>query len=150
MFECMRCGYSTNRKYNLITHLKRKRICEAHILDVDRCELIKELTTLSNHNSKLSKMSIQHQQNVRKTSVISKQKNIDNLKTEKPYSCSYCNKSFKHRQGRFTHEKKHCKVRKKQEAVGTTNINIIEEQQNEIIKMQQIIQELKEEIKRLT
>ena len=43
MFECMRCGYLSKRKYNLITHLKRKKECEVKLLDIERCYLLEEL-----------------------------------------------------------------------------------------------------------
>ena len=154
MFECLRCGYITDRKYNLITHLNRKRVCRVNNLDVERAVLLDELYKYTNRNVKLinnvSITSIIHQQKINKESIKKERLSNENLKTEKPYGCSYCGKAFRHRQGRFTHEKKHCKERKKLQSQDTTNINIIEQQQQELIQMQQTILELQQEVKRLS
>ena len=44
-YECLRCGYSTNLKTNMIRHLKRKKVCPATYLDVERSVIIDELKT---------------------------------------------------------------------------------------------------------
>ncbi len=42
-FICKRCGYKTNLKANLKTHLSNKKICNVLFEDIDRNELIKDL-----------------------------------------------------------------------------------------------------------
>ena len=43
MFECLRCGYSSKRKLNLINHLKRKYPCNPEVLDIERSYLLEEI-----------------------------------------------------------------------------------------------------------
>ena len=59
MYECLRCGYSSNLKTNIIRHLKRKRICKATLLDVDRSILLDELTTKSARKNRKNASVIQ-------------------------------------------------------------------------------------------
>jgi hypothetical protein len=42
-FICKRCGYKTNLKANLKTHLNNKTICKVLLEDIDRSELLKEI-----------------------------------------------------------------------------------------------------------
>lgn len=44
MFTCRRCGYESNKKCNLLTHLQRKNTCKATLEDIDIEELIHDLT----------------------------------------------------------------------------------------------------------
>ena len=137
MFECSRCGYSTNVKCNLRNHLKRKKICEAILLDIDRDTLISMLYCKKNTiNKKINKSNpvVIHLSSKSNPDVIHK----SSKKYEPFYNCRYCNKPFKYRQGRYKHEKTRCKK-------NTENI-----EENEIIQMQQTILELQEQVKRLT
>lgn len=115
MYQCTRCGYLSKRKYNLINHLKRKKICEPLLLDINRCELLKELSfdnrrkrekqVLSNTmspgcNPNVTRMSPECNPNVTRMSPEN---------NSVIYNCRYCNKPFKYRQGRSRHEKHRCK-----------------------------------------
>ena len=107
-FECIRCGYTTQRKYNLITHLKRKRVCEPEILDIERDILLDELSvderrTLSN--------IIQESPTVPKSSKEGNKTNtqICNTKVTKEFSCINCGKTFNHKNNMYRHKKHRCK-----------------------------------------
>ena len=99
-FDCIRCGYITKRKYNLIMHLKRKKVCNPEILDIEREYLLEELEKKEppKISKKLNKI----------TTIISNnetQHKISNL-----FACSYCNKTFKHKNNMYRHEKHRCKL----------------------------------------
>ena len=124
MYECLRCGYLSNRKYNLITHLKRKTPCSVIYLDVDCSVLLDELCSKTTPN-RISKEKVIHPSSNCHPDVIQTSsnththtKNTTNSKIHNKdkddnlYYCRYCDKPFKYRQGRFKHEKSRCNVAK--------------------------------------
>lgn len=79
-FFCKRCGFKTNRKDNLIRHLKRKNICKPSLLDVSVDSLLKEISVITYQPSKQI------------TSIT------DNL-----YICPKCHISYKHKSSYSRH-----------------------------------------------
>lgn len=76
-YVCERCGYKTERLYDLKKHFLRKKVCNPTLEELN----IKELYD--------------------KFFVINKQIN-EIIKTE--YKCEYCDKYFTSRQGKFQHK----------------------------------------------
>ena len=142
MFECMRCGYLSKRKYNLITHLKRKKQCEATLLDVERCYLLEELEV--DRRRKPENIVIQHkkQQNLIHTvsgeypvSIRKVSKNLSNTH----FACSYCNKTFKHKNNMYRHEKHRCKlnpVKTQEQLIELKNIILKQQEEINLLKQQ--------------
>ena len=46
VYKCKRCGYSSAQKGNVITHLKRKRVCSPTVSDIPVDELLKEFVNV--------------------------------------------------------------------------------------------------------
>ena len=46
--SCARCGYETELKHNLVRHLTTKKECRAHVADIPRCHLLKQLERKEN------------------------------------------------------------------------------------------------------
>ena len=126
MYECLRCGYLSNRKYNLVTHLKRKTPCNVVYLDVECSVLLDELRSKTTPRFKNKKNVIQssskrhpnviqssskHNTHTKHTSNY-KTSNTDTDTDSNLYYCRYCDKPFKYRQGRFKHEKNRCNIAK--------------------------------------
>ena len=139
-FECQRCGYSTNYKHHLVKHLKRKTKCEALILDIDTSELIDMLSSKITRKSvkckDVTRMSPECNPGVTRMSPecnpdVTRMSSNTNLLI---YNCRYCDKPFKHRQGRSRHEKTRCVKR----------INDIAEQKNE--KLIEKVNQLQEQV----
>ena len=76
LYDCLRCGYSTNLKANFKKHLKRKVLCKPSIKDVPIKYMI-EFYKLYEYFNK----------NNTDTNIIA------NNSTKK-YKCKYCNRSF--------------------------------------------------------
>lgn len=144
-YECLRCGYVSNLKTNMLRHLKRKRPCNAIYLDVDRCELIKELNNVNAPKNKIensvTQMSPERHPDVTQTSPI-RNPDLFNIQdtsirqtTDKQFHCKYCNKVFKYRQGRSRHEKSRCSVK-------NDAINEMSELKNTVIELKNELQTL--------
>ena len=115
MYECIRCGYSSNYKHSVISHLKRKRPCKPILLDVDCCILLEDLTNETRPKNKIVKKivktSAKRQPSVSQTSAKRSQTSAKNLTQDDTmgYNCCYCGKPFKHRQSKFKHENLRCR-----------------------------------------
>ena len=140
MYQCSRCGYLSNRKYNLINHLKRKRICKPILLDVDTSELLKELTFDNRRKREIkqyvTRMSPECNPDVTRMSPECNPDvtRMSSNKNTQIYNCRYCNKPFKHRQGRSRHEKTRC----------IQKMNDLSEQKNE--KLIEKVNQLQEQV----
>jgi len=109
MYICKRCGYSTKIKGNLKNHFKRKRPCNPIIKDVNINDLKKEFDIeVETTDTELNCYQLEE--------------------SEKIFSCDYCNKQFKHRQSKFTHQKK-CEYKDK-----NIMLNFLKEQLEEMKK----------------
>ena len=140
MYQCARCGYLSNRKGNLINHLKRKNVCEPILLDVTTSELLKELM-FDNRRKRKNKQCVTRMSPECNPDVTRMSPGCNPDVTREPpdkntqvYNCRYCNKPFKHRQGRSRHEKNRC----------ATKLDYIKEQNNE--KLIETVKELKEQV----
>lgn len=116
MYECLRCGYSTKYKHSLISHLKRKNVCNPILLDVDRCVLLDEITSKSKAKSKVIKNKAKSNPIVTQSNPVVTQSNPvvtrhKNNKKKKCFKCQYCSSTFKHKQGKSRHEKHRCKFK---------------------------------------
>lgn len=100
MYYCFRCNKDFIRKDSLMRHLKRKKFCNAEILDVDPNFII-------NHYEKyliLYNIAIYNKNN-----LYDKQTNN--------FICELCGKYFNHRCNYYTHKKKYCNVIKKEDDI---------------------------------
>jgi DNA-directed RNA polymerase subunit RPC12/RpoP len=132
-YSCERCGWKTNIKTHLRNHLKRKFPCKPTLKNVSQKTLLDKLANVSMHVSIIKKnvslnvnpVSLNVNPVSPNVSIIRKnvspnvsiiRKNVSpnvspnvSLKTyneHKIYVCSKCNKTFKHRQSKYRHEKK--------------------------------------------
>ena len=132
-YSCERCGWKTNIKTHLRNHLKRKFPCKPTLKDVSQKTLLDKLAGVSLNVSIIKKnvslnvnpvslnvnpvspnVSIIRKNVSPNVSIIRKNVSLNvspnvSLKTyneHKIYVCSKCNKTFKHRQSKYRHEKK--------------------------------------------
>lgn len=134
MYICKRCGYSTKIKGNLKNHFRRKRPCKPIIKDISIEDLKKEFD--------IEIETIDIKSNHEET-------------CEKIFTCEYCSKEFKHRQSKFTHQKK-CEYKDKNiminffkeqlEEMKKREDNLKEEWKQERIKMKLEIENLLEKV----
>ena len=148
-YICSRCNYITNYKTKFRRHLNRKYPCQTMfskegILDIKQkygiidkmsVECKYNVSTMSvqkspNLKNSVSTMSVQNTPNVSTMSV----QNTPNVSTMS-VQCQYCNKQFKHRQSKFNHEKKFCKVKKEK--------NIIKHQESKIHELEKALVQAK-------
>ena len=100
---CNRCGYTTNRKQNLRSHLLRKNLCNPEMNEMDRYYLL-----ISNGFDKESKM-YENTHNCKPN--VNPGVNPNGI-TKNGNICDYCNKAFSTRQGKYKHQKLYCKSKK--------------------------------------
>ena len=121
-YSCERCGWKTNIKTHLRNHLKRKFPCKPTLKNVSQKTLLVKLANVSMHvsiikkNVSLNVNPVSLNVNPVSPNVSIIRKNVSpnvspnvSLKTyneHKIYVCSKCNKTFKHRQSKYRHEKK--------------------------------------------
>ena len=95
MYICKRCGYSSSIKGNLKNHFNRKRICKPILKDIEILVLKKDFqANLASDNEIIVKY---------KNTL---EKELDEVNCDKLFKCDYCGRDFKHRQSKFTHQKK--------------------------------------------
>ena len=128
---CNRCGYTTNRKQNLRSHLLRKNLCNPEMNEMDRYDLL-----VLNGFDKESKMYEKVTQSNSKTSSKSNS-----------FECKYCNKKYKYKQGKWKHEQ-NCNEKNKNDELSLLkeqNKILLEkdkQQDKEIKKMMKLIEKL--------
>ena len=120
MYKCKRCGYSSTIKGNLKNHFKRKRVCKPVLSEISLSILIEEfdinpelITDVPLSNKFDNTLIITNGT----TPNLIEPGNIELVKEDcatymveddlnKLSRCDYCGKEFKHRQSKFTHQKK--------------------------------------------
>lgn len=139
-YMCQRCGYETNRIQNLKRHISRKNICNPILKPLTKSELLKTLEM--NTNNKKNQVSYQRNTFDSKcnTNVI------PNVNPKVLHFCSFCNKSFNNRQGKYKHIKFHCKKK-------ITNKEFLENKLEDMIikysKLEKENEKIKNEFKEL-
>lgn len=113
---CNRCGYTTNRKQNLKSHLLRKNLCQPEINQIDRYDLL--VLNGFDEESKMYEKVTKNTQNYLQKST----KNDDNI-------CSHCNKILSCYRSKWRHEKT-CKQKKENDKI------ILIEERNKILQEQ--------------
>ena len=120
LYICPRCQYNSEYKGNFRNHLNRKHSCP----------------TLY---SKESILEIKEKYNIiDKKLVQSKSKVSPKLVQISPFlvqnnQCSFCGKTFQHKQSKYKHEKENCKVKKEQSLIKYQETKI-EELEKALIK----------------
>jgi polyhydroxyalkanoate synthesis regulator phasin len=98
---CIRCGYKTNRKQNLKTHLTRKNLCKAINEDIGRYELL-----LKNGFNKEARKYIS-------TTKIPQNNTKLSQNNAKKYTCEFCKKNYSRIDSLNRHKKNFCKEKNK-------------------------------------
>lgn len=91
---CRRCGYIASSKGNLKIHFKRRFPCHATLEDISIEELMQQAIANT------------HQPSTR----------------EHRYPCRFCSKAFTSSQGRYQHQRYHCKLAKQEGPVGPVDM----------------------------
>ena len=105
MYICKRCGYSSSIKGNLKNHFNRKRICKPILKDIEILVLKKNFETNLTSNDKV----VVKYKNTCENGTEKQNENqteLDETCCDKLFKCDYCGRDFKHRQSKFTHQKK--------------------------------------------
>ena len=125
IYSCERCGYSSEYKSNLRNHFKRKKACKPILSTIDFSSLLEKFNQSTSSVNNVNKNVNNVNKNVNNF-VNNVNKNVNNVNNfvnnfdnvnnfENPnnqnYICKFCNKVFKHRQSKYLHEKRHCKLR---------------------------------------
>lgn len=154
---CSRCGWETDRKSNLISHLKRKKPCiliknelksDEFVIREKNLDFLKKKNKKTENSSKFSKMRTYLSKNEgenlnlqKKTKKkIKNSKNFQNSKNvfHKKYQCDKCGNRFTRHDNLKRHKNTSCKVVDNQ-IIGDDLISILksqikEELKNEIMK----------------
>ena len=142
MYHCVRCGYITKRKGNLRNHLKRKKVCEPILLDVEPLELLHQLTKNVSQKQEIINTVMSCTNNTTHTTITTPNTQPNHVEETNGFVCRFCDKSFKYRQGRCRHEKHYCKLK--------PNSNHSDTLQNQVIKLKKTIEEQQQQIKVIT
>ena len=152
---CYRCNYTTTRKYNMETHLSRKKICTAenNNIELNLCkeyilkglsyldykELIDNNTDNNNQNISLDNQNISlDTQNI---SLGNQNISLDKLNSKN--KCKYCNNLFTLKNN-LTRHLKSCKLKNSEIELLKNNIEVLKTENN---KNNEEIEELKDIIK---
>jgi hypothetical protein len=121
MYNCPRCGYSTNQRNDLRKHFMRKNSCQITLQNVSISECFQTVL-----NEETDSVNINVNKNVNKNDDSVNNVNINvNIKNQQ-YKCNFCEKVFSYRQSRYLHKKK-CQKK-------TKNILILDDEKNKIIE----------------
>ena len=110
IYECKRCGFSTNIRKKLEIHLKNKRICKPVYNDIDRSILSQEFEEYKKANLKCGIIC-------KLTPIDSSATPIDSgkINAKNNYQCKYCYLNFTKNCNLKRHEQFRCKVQKETE-----------------------------------
>lgn len=100
-YLCIRCGYNTPYKCNLVKHLNRKNICKSKLKDVTKSDILI-------YND------------------INLSTNIIDTKTTNTIQCKYCERIFNTRQSKSRHELYYCKKKPEFEENKTLMKNLVD------------------------
>ena len=108
-FECPFCEYTSNRKYNLQSHMNRKH----PIVDIENVhEKAENVNEKSENVTKKAENVNEKSENVTEILAnVNEEKEIVNENNEPRYSCAVCHKVFSTRQGKYQHMKKKYKCK---------------------------------------
>jgi hypothetical protein len=129
MYNCPRCGYSTNQRNDLRKHFGRKINCQITLNDISISECFQTILNEECANS------LKNTEKVTENSLKNTENHKNSLKnTEKRYTCIYCKKKFTRKDNMHVHVNKYCKRDQKFEI--NEKIKIIEnlKTENEILK----------------
>ena len=119
IYNCVRCGYTTNHKGHFKNHLNRKNICIALLEDIS----IKDIKNY--YNLKLDKKPKNNPEQPINT------QSKPNFTQNKSFSCNYCNKIFK-RQWHLSRHLNTCKIKKKNWDTQKKEIDILKKQKKQL------------------
>ena len=97
---CNRCGYTTNRKQNLRSHLLRKNLCKPIMNELDRYDLLVS-NGFDEESKKYEKPTFSPQNNTK----------LPQNNTKK-YICEFCNKGYTRIDSLNRHKNNYCKEKK--------------------------------------
>tara|TARA_B100002019_G_C21252219_1_gene591778 strand:+ start:601 stop:1533 length:933 start_codon:yes stop_codon:yes gene_type:complete len=130
---CNRCGYTTNRKQNLKSHLLRKNLCQPEINQIDRYDLL-----VLNGFDEESKMYEKVTKNTQNNTFSPQNNTFSPQNNTKKYICKFCNKGYTRIDSLNRHKNYYCKEKKNissQVQILMQNI-VIMQQEMELIKKQ--------------
>jgi hypothetical protein len=124
-FKCPRCGYSTDHKGHLKSHLKKKKACSPIYIDVTREYILDQLETLMN------------------SEFVNKMNNFDDKirRDSSQFNCKFCNKSFKHATSMYKHQRSTCKKREQLIQKEQEKDEKIDELKNQVHDLLQMLME---------
>jgi hypothetical protein len=110
-YLCIRCGYNTPYKCNLMKHLNRKNICKSKLKDVTKTEILiyNDITP-----------------NIPPNITPNITPNINTNITTKTIRCKYCKRIFNTRQSKSRHELYYCKEKPEFEENKTLMKNLVD------------------------
>ena len=136
-YSCERCGYSTEYKGHFRKHLLRKNTCKAKLQDID-IDLLREKYGYMESKCKVNGILENGKCKV----------NVFKCKSstfDKKYECIYCDKIFSSKQGKYQHEKKYCKEKKKQNENQSKLLDMLQKKDEE---MKTLLKQKDEEMKK--
>ena len=127
VYSCSRCNYITNSKTRFRNHLNRKYPCQElfskeGILEIKEKYDIFDKKSTQSHPKVIPKSSpsqqlfskISHPKVIPESSLESSQ---SHPKVIPKYYCEYCDQEFSFKQTKYRHQKKSCKLKKKQSLI---------------------------------
>ena len=102
-YTCFRCGYFSERKINMRSHLNRKNVCKPILRDIKLDEYSKNILERREYIETVENPE----------SLPFHSKNLPNHSKSLPFhsiSCDYCNKSYKYNYN-LTKHLKTCKMK---------------------------------------
>lgn len=141
IYMCELCDYETDRAYDLKVHnLTKKHLKKSGLIEYEKHKNQKNINDKNIDKSLDSLISVDQEETKIIVPVISKNKEetqIEKKPNKKIYVCKFCNKTFNHCQGRWSHEKI-CKCK---------NLPNNTKQMSEIAELKQTVEELTNIIK---
>ena len=141
-YKCIRCGYETNHKSKMYSHLERKKVCKpilnnvnlddykSRILECENIELDKSSLNLGKKRSISVDFAQKKNSNNDQYDSIMTQENSDNsdnndIINEKVNLCKFCNKKFS-RTNNLNRHLKTCKEKKKDDECKQSMTDLVE------------------------
>jgi len=135
-YECYRCKYITNFKFNIKKHLNRLIICKAKYNDIDINECKECILKGISYEEYITEIN----------------NNSNNNNNDYNYNCKYCNKLYKYSQSLYRHLKT-CKVKNGELTILKEELenkdNELENIKNEFENMKEELNEKDEELKNI-
>ena len=149
-YKCIRCGYETNHKSKMTSHLNRKTVCKPLLNDIILDDY-KEMILNCNPHFIPQKSSLDVSEIPQKSSsdthfIPQKSSLMNDLSDEEDNICEFCEKKYSSKKNLWRHLKYNCKKKKKEEEEKSNLMSLVSLLNDQLKEQREQMNQIKKEL----